>query len=58
VDPKKVKVVMEWPMSKNAHEVRSFMGLASYYHRFVKGFSKIAKLITTLQCKGVRYEWT
>ena len=33
------------------------MGLVGYYRRFVEGFSKIAKPITTLQCKGVRYEW-
>jgi hypothetical protein len=58
VDPEKVKAIMEWPVPKNAHEVRSFMGLAGYYRRFVEGFSKIAKPITTLQCKGVRYEWT
>jgi hypothetical protein len=49
---------MEWPVPKNAHEVRRFMGLAGYYQRFVEEFSKIAKPITTLQCKGVRYEWT
>jgi hypothetical protein len=55
---KKVKAIMEWPVPKNAHEVRSFMGLAGYYQRFVEGFSKIVKPITTLQCKGVRYEWT
>jgi hypothetical protein len=58
VDPEKVKAIMEWPVPKNAHEVRSFMGLAGYYRRFVEGFSKIVKPITTLQCKGVRYEWT
>ena len=58
VDPKKVKAIMEWPMPKNAHEVRSIMGLAVYYRRFVEGFSKIVKPITTLQRKGVRYEWT
>ena len=34
------------------------MGLAGYYRRFVEGFSKIAKPITTLQRKGVKYEWT
>ena len=45
-------------MPKNSHEVRSFMGLAGYYQRFVEGFSKIGKPITTLQCKGVRYECT
>lgn len=49
VDPEKVKAIMEWPIPKNAHEVRSFMGLAGYYRRFVEGFSKIAKPITTLQ---------
>ena len=58
VDPEKVKEIMEWPILKNAHEVRGFMGLAGYYQRFVEGFSKIAKPITTLQCKGVKYEWT
>ena len=58
VDPEKVKAIMEWPVPKNAHEVRSFMGLAGYYQRFVEGFSKIVKPITNLQCKGVKYEWT
>jgi hypothetical protein len=42
---------------KNAHEVRSFMGLAGYYRRFVEGFSKIVKPITPLQCKEVKYKW-
>jgi hypothetical protein len=58
VDPEKVKDIMEWPVLKNAHEVRSFMGLAGYYWRFVVGFSKIVKPITTLQHNGVKYEWT
>jgi hypothetical protein len=58
VDPEKVKAIMEWPVPKNAHELRSFMGLAGYYRRFVEGISKIEKPITTLQHKGARYEWT
>jgi hypothetical protein len=58
MDPEKVKVIMEWRVLKNAHEVRSFMGLVGYYWRFVEGFSKIEKPIMTLQCKGIRYEWT
>jgi hypothetical protein len=57
VDPEKVNAIMEWLVPKNAHEVRSFMGLVGYYRRFVEGFSKIEKPITTLQRKGVRYEW-
>jgi hypothetical protein len=48
---------MECSVPKNAHEVRRFMGLVGYYQIFVEGFSKIVKPITTLQCKGVRYEW-
>jgi hypothetical protein len=58
IDPEKVKAIMEWLVPKNAHEVRRFMGLAGYYWRFVEGFSKVAKPITTLSRKGVRYEWT
>jgi hypothetical protein len=58
VDPEKVKAIMEWPVPKNSHEVRSFMGLVGYYWIFVEGFSKIEKPITTLKFKGVRYEWT
>lgn len=49
---------MEWPVLKNAHKVQNFMGLVGYYQRFLEGFSKIAKPITTLQCKEIRYEWT
>jgi hypothetical protein len=58
MDPEKVKAIMEWPVPKNSHELRSFMGLEGYYRRFVEGLSKIVKHITTLHCKGVRYEWT
>ena len=48
MDPEKLKSIMEWPVLKNAHEVRSFMGLVGYYRIFLEGFSKIAKPITTL----------
>jgi hypothetical protein len=49
VELENVKAIMEWLVPKNYHGVRSFMGLAGYYWRFVEGFSKIAKPKTTLQ---------
>ena len=42
VDPKKIEVVVEWKPPRNVTEVRSFLGLASYYRRLVKGFSMTA----------------
>ena len=55
VDPKKIEAVVEWMSPKNVSEVRSFLGLAGYYRRFVKGFSIIAKPITTLLQKNVPF---
>ena len=49
MDPEKVKAIMDWPVPRNSHEVRRFMGLVGYYKRFVEGFSKISKPVTTLQ---------
>ena len=46
VDPAKIAAVKEWPRPKNASEIRSFLGLAGYYRRFVEGFSKIAAPMT------------
>ena len=56
VDPSKIEAIRECPTPKNTTEVRSFMGLADYYRRFIKGFSRIAHPITALQKKGVVFE--
>jgi hypothetical protein len=58
MDPVKVEAIMEWPTPMNVPEVHSFMVLAGYYQRFVKGFSKIANMITELQKKNNKFVWT
>eukprot|EP00253_Pinus_taeda_P005349 PITA_05349 len=58
VDPEKIKAIMDWPIPKDVTDVRSFMGLAGYYRRFMAGFSKVAFPITSLQKKGKLFHWT
>ena len=48
IDPKKIEAVVEWSRPTNISEVRSFLGLASYYHRFVEGFSRIAMPLSSM----------
>ena len=56
--PKKIEVVVEWKPPRDVTEVRSFLRLAGYYRRFVKGFSMIAVPMTRLILKNVKFEWS
>ncbi|KAG8499137.1 hypothetical protein CXB51_005567 [Gossypium anomalum] len=58
VDPSKISAIVDWKPPKNVSEVRSFLGLAGYYRRFVEGFSMIATPLTRLLRKDVKFEWT
>jgi hypothetical protein len=58
IDPSKVKDILSWKTSQNVSDIRSFLGLAGYYKRFIKGFSKISKPMTELLAKGNTFEWT
>jgi hypothetical protein len=57
VDPSKVQDVLNWNPPKNVREIRSFLGLAGYYHRFIEGFSKIVKPLTSLLEKRKEFKW-
>jgi hypothetical protein len=58
VDPGKVEAVVNWVRPSNAHEVRSFLGLAGYYRRFVDGFSRLAAPLTRLTRKNEKFQWS
>jgi hypothetical protein len=57
VDPAKVKKLVAWSVPTTVTEIRSFLGLAGYYRRFIEGFSKIAKPMTSLLEKGREFKW-
>ncbi|GJT20021.1 putative reverse transcriptase domain-containing protein [Tanacetum coccineum] len=57
VDPSKVESVKNWKTPESSTEIRSFLGLAGYYRRFIENFSKIAKPLTLLTQKNKAYVW-
>nr|GFA68232.1 putative reverse transcriptase domain-containing protein [Tanacetum cinerariifolium] len=57
MDPAKIESVKDWAYLKSPTEIRQFLGLAGYYRRFIEGFSKIAKPMTKITQKKVKFEW-
>ncbi|GJY60922.1 putative reverse transcriptase domain-containing protein [Tanacetum coccineum] len=57
VDPAKIESIKDWVSPKSPTEIRQFLGLAGYYRRFIEGFSKIAKPMTKLTQKKVKFVW-
>jgi hypothetical protein len=58
VDPKKVATILDSKAPKDVRGIKSFIGMADYYRRFIKGFSKIARPMTALLAKKVEFKWT
>ncbi|GJV24360.1 putative reverse transcriptase domain-containing protein [Tanacetum coccineum] len=57
VDPAKIEAIKDWASPKTPTEIRQFLGLAGYYRRFIEGFSKIARPMTKLTQKSMKFEW-
>ncbi|GKD30028.1 putative reverse transcriptase domain-containing protein [Tanacetum coccineum] len=57
IDPAKIESIRDWASPKTPIEIHQFLGLAGYYRRFIKGFSKIAKPMTKLTQKSVKFDW-
>ncbi|GJX40904.1 putative reverse transcriptase domain-containing protein, partial [Tanacetum coccineum] len=58
VDPAKIESIKDWASSKTATEIHQFLGLVGYYQRLIEGFSKIAKPMTKLTQKKVKFDWS
>ncbi|GKE75296.1 putative reverse transcriptase domain-containing protein [Tanacetum coccineum] len=57
LDPAKIESIKDWASLKKPIEIRQFLGLAGYYRRFIEGFLKIAKSMTKLTQKGIKFDW-
>ncbi|GJZ89565.1 putative reverse transcriptase domain-containing protein [Tanacetum coccineum] len=57
VDPTKIESIRDWALPKAPTDIHQFLGLASYYRRFIEGFSKVAKPMTKLTQKSMKFDW-
>ena len=57
-DPEKVKAILEWEPPRNVRAVRSFLGFGNFYRQFIERYSEIARPLTALTKKDIKFEWT
>lgn len=57
-DPKKVSAIQEWPVSRNVHDIRSFLGLVNHFRKFIEHYSNVAVPLTNLTRKASAWAWT
>src|ERR1700680_3323647 len=57
VNPEKVKAITDWPIPKNAKDIRAFLGTSGYYRKFILNYSKIASPLTELLKDEQRFKW-
>ena len=57
-DPSKIEAIKDWPTPRNGKHVKSFLGLVSYYRRFIDSFSTVAKPLTELTSCKRKFNWT
>lgn len=58
VDPRKVEAIWDWPTPTTVTQVRSFLGLANYYRKFMQGYASISALLSDLTKKDLPFQWT
>jgi hypothetical protein len=58
MDPSMIQDVLSWNAPMSVGDIRSFLGLAGYYQRFIEGFSKVCKPMTELLKKDKKFKWT
>ena len=56
-DSEKVQSVLDWPIPKDIHEIRVFLGLAGYYRKFIPNFSELAAPLVRLTRRDVKFSW-
>ena len=58
MDPAKIAAVSSWPVPKDLHEMRNYLGLTNYFRKFVQGYATRCRSLTNLTRKSVLFVWT